>query len=88
MDADALSHILRGEHNQHIKADLVCALISQAALGTTLLEAYSLNIQVTETLYKQKDLKAMLINDWIVAQGQDPVIREIKYLMNKIAKWV
>ena len=31
VDADALSHIPKGEHDQHIEADLVHALISQAA---------------------------------------------------------
>ena len=30
-----------------------------------------------------KDLKAMLLKDWITAQCQDPVIREIKYLLSK-----
>ena len=50
VDADALSCILRGKHYQHIKADCVHAIISQATQGTTLMEAYSCNIQVTETL--------------------------------------
>ena len=31
----------------------------------------------------QKDLKAMLLKDWIIAQSQDPVIKEIKHLINK-----
>ena len=70
MDADALSHILRGEHNQHIEADTIHAQISQAVQGITLIEAYSCNIQVTETLDIQKDPKAMLLEDWIVAQSR------------------
>ena len=55
VDVDALSHTLRGEHNQHIEADSVCVLISQTAQGTTLTEACSWNIGVTETLDIQKD---------------------------------
>ena len=39
-----------GEHDQHIEADTVSALISQVVQGTTLIEAYSCNIQITETL--------------------------------------
>ena len=44
VDSDALSHIPKGEHDQHIEVDSVQALISQAAQGTTLMEAYSCNI--------------------------------------------
>ena len=83
VDANALSHILRGKHNHHIEAKSVLALISQVAQGTTLIEAYSCNIQVTETLDMQKDPKAMLLEDWIVAQSQDPVIRETKPIISK-----
>ena len=83
VDVDALTCIWRGEHNQHIKADSVHALISQVAHGITLIEAYSCNIQVTETLDIQKDPKAMLVEDWIIAQSKDPVIREIKCLISK-----
>ena len=50
VDANALTCILMGEHNHHMEADSLCALISQVAQGTTLIEAYSCNIQVTETL--------------------------------------
>ena len=50
VDEDVLSHILREEQNQHIEADSVHALISHAVQGTTLTDAYSCNIQVTETL--------------------------------------
>ena len=83
VDADALSHILRWEHDQHIETDSVHVLISQMAQGTTLIEAYSCNIQVTETLDIQKYAKVMSLEDWIMAQGQEPVIREIKYLSSK-----
>ena len=83
VDANALSHILRGKHNHHIEDKSVLALISQVAQGTTLIEAYSCNIQVTETLDMQKDPKAMLLEDWIVAQSQDPVIRETKPIISK-----
>ena len=58
-----LSPSFEGEHNQHIEADSIHALISQVLQGTTLIEAYSCNIQVTETLYIQKDPKAMLVED-------------------------
>ena len=44
MDADVLSLILKGEHDQHIEADSVHAPISQVAQGTTLIGAYSCNI--------------------------------------------
>ena len=37
VDADALSHIPKGEHDQHIEADSVCALISQAVQSRALL---------------------------------------------------
>ena len=30
-----------------------------------------------------KDPKAMLLKDWIILQGQDSEIREIKYLISK-----
>ena len=46
-------------------------------------EAYSCNIQVTETLDIQKHSKAMPVEDWIVTQMEDPTIREIKYVTNK-----
>ena len=70
MDADTLSHIPKGEYDQHIEADSVCALISQAVQGTTLMEAYSCNVWVTETLDMQKDPKAMLIKDWAITQNK------------------
>ena len=38
------SHIPMGEYDQSIEAELVCALISQAIQGTTLIEAYSCNV--------------------------------------------
>ena len=66
-------------HSEHIEADAVHAVISHAMQGTTLIEAHSCNIQVTETLDMQEDSKAMSLEDWIVAQSQDPVKREIKY---------
>ena len=82
VDADALSHIPKEEYHQHIEADSVCALISQAIQGTTLMKAYSCNVQITETLDMQKDPKAMSVKDWIITQNKDPKIREIKYLIN------
>ena len=83
VDVDALSHILMEEHNQHIEADSVHALISQVAQGTTFTEAYSCIIQVTETLDKQKEPKAMSLEDWIIAHSKDPVISEINKHMLK-----
>ena len=58
-----------GEHNQHIEADLVCALISQVAQGTILIDVYSCNIHIIETLNIWKDPKPMLVENWIVAQN-------------------
>ena len=83
VDVDAPSHILREEHDQHIEADSVHALISQATQGITLIEAYTCYIQVTETLDIQKDPKAMLLKDCIIAKSKDPVIRKIKHLISK-----
>ena len=83
VNVDALSSIPRRKHNQYIEADSVCALISQVAQCTTLIEASSCNIQVTETLDIQKDPNAMLLEDWIIAQSKGTVIREIKYLISK-----
>ena len=86
VDVDALSHILREGHDQHIKAVAVHALISQAVKGTTPIEAYSCNIQVTEMLVMQKDPKATSLENWIMAtldQSQDPAIREIQYLISR-----
>ena len=82
VDADALFHILKGEHEQHIDANSVHALISQAAQGTTLIEAYLCNIWVTETLDIQRYPKVMLVKDWVVAQSKEPAISEIKYFIN------
>ena len=65
VDTDALSHILRKEHSQHIEADSVCALISYATQGTTLIEVYSCNIKVTETVDIQEGSKSH------VARGLD-----------------
>ena len=64
--ADALSHIPKGDNDQHIEVDSVSVLISQAVQGTTLMEAYSCNIQVAKTLDMQKDPKATLVKDWII----------------------
>ena len=77
-----LSPTFWGEHDQYIEADSVQALISQAMQGTTLMDAYSCNIQVTETLDVQKGTKVMSAEDRVVAQSKDPLIREIKYLIN------
>ena len=82
VDVEALSHIPREEHNQDIKTDSVCTLISHVTQGDTLIEAYSCNIQVTETLDMKQDPKAISLKDWIVVQSQDPAIREIKYLIS------
>ena len=74
---------LGGEHDQNIEANCVCALFLLAAQGATLMEAYSCNIWITETLDIPNDPKVMLVEDWVVAQSKDPVIREIKYLISK-----
>ena len=50
VDVDALSCIPKGEYDQCIEADVVHVLISQAVQGITLMEAYSCNVQITETL--------------------------------------
>ena len=72
-----------GEHDQNIEADSAHALISQVVQGATLIEAYSHNIQVTETLAIQKDPKAMSLGDWTIAQSKDTMIREIKSLISR-----
>ena len=74
---------MREEQDQHIEADAIHALILHVAQNTTLIEAYSSNLQVTETLDIQENPKAMLLEDWIMAQSQDPAIREIKYLISR-----
>ena len=61
VDAGPLSHIPKGEHDQHIEADSVHALISQAVQGTTLMEPTPVMYWVTETLDMQKDPKVMLV---------------------------
>ena len=43
VNADALSHIPKGEYDQSIEAESVCALISQALQSAMLMEAYSCN---------------------------------------------
>ena len=83
LDVDVLSHILREVHDQYIEADAVHALISHAAQGASLIETYSCNMQVTETLDMQKVPNVMSLEDWIIAQSQDPMIREIKDHISK-----
>ena len=82
VDADALSHNPKGEYGQCIEADSVCALIYQTVQGTTLMEAYSCNVWVTENLDMEKDPKAMPVKDWVITWTKYPAIREIKYLIN------
>ena len=40
------------------------------AQGTTLIEAYSCNIKITENLGMQPESEAMSLKDWIMAQSQ------------------
>ena len=82
VDVDALSLIPKGEHDQHIEADSVCAQISEAVQATTLIEAYFCNVHATKTQDMQKNPKVMSVKDWIIAQSKGPVIRKIKYLIN------
>ena len=63
--ADALSCIPKGEYDQSIEAESVCALISQAVQGAMFIEAYSCNVQITETLDRTEDSKAMSEKDLI-----------------------
>ena len=44
VDMDALHHILWDDHDQHLVADIVQKVISNAMQGTTLIEVYSCNI--------------------------------------------
>ena len=83
VDAEALSHIPKAEYDQSIEAESIYALFSQTVKGTTLIEAYSCNIYVTETLDRTEDLKAMSEKDWVIVPNRNPAIREIKYLMDK-----
>ena len=64
------------------ETDAVCVLISQVAQGTTLMEAYSWNTWVTESLDVQKDPKVMSVEDYFLDQSKHPAIREIEYLIN------
>ena len=77
VDADALSCIMWGDHDQHIKAEMVQAIISNAIQVSIIVEAYSSNVQVTVPVDMQGDPEAMSLKDWIIAQSQDPVLREI-----------
>ena len=72
-----------------MEADSVHALIFKVALGTSLMEAYSCNIWVTETLDMQKDPKLMLVKEWAIAQSKEPAIGEIKYIIHnkKLKGW-
>ena len=83
VEVGALSHIPWENHDQHIDADRVQGLISNVTQGITLIEVCACNIQITETLDMHKDPKAMSQKDWIIAQSQDPMIREIKYHISK-----
>ena len=83
LDVDALSHIMRWEHDQHTEAESVHALIVQVVQGSTLIEAYSCNIQVTETLNMQIDPKAMVLESWIVAQVRTLCYRKLSSLLVK-----
>ena len=40
-------------------------------------------MQVTENVDIQKDPKVMSVEDWVLAQSKEPMIREIKYLISK-----
>ena len=86
---DALSHIPWEDYYWHIEADTIQALIFKVTLGATLIEVYSCNIQVTETSDIQKDPKVISQKDWITAQSQDPMIRDIKFLIsqNNLKEW-
>ena len=64
---------------------MVQVFIFDDAHGTTLVEAYSCNVQVIESIDMQEDPKAMSLKDWIIAQCQDTALSEIKYLTNKIS---
>ena len=54
-----MSHILWGDSDWYIEADTVQVLIFNVTHDTTLIEEYSCNKQVTETLYMQKDPRVM-----------------------------
>ena len=83
VDMNTLYHILWEDYDQHLDADTVWTLISNVTQATTLIEVYSCNMQVTETSDMQTDSKTMLWKDWIIVQSQDPVVKEIKYLISK-----
>ena len=83
VDAHALSHIPGEEHNQHIDADSVHVLISHVVQGSTLIEAYFCNIQITKTLDMQLNPKSHAFKGLDHGPNQDPAIREIKYLISK-----
>ena len=51
--------------------------------GTTMIQTNSSNKQVTETSNMQNDTQGMSQKDWNIAQIQDHMLREIKYLIGK-----
>ena len=69
-DADALSRIPWEYHDWHIKVESVWAIILNATSGTTMVEVYSCNIQVTDTMNTAHNPKIMSFRDWVVAQSQ------------------
>ena len=54
VDVDALSHIPLKDQDQYSEADMVWALNSNVTNCTILIETYSCNIQVTETLHIER----------------------------------
>ena len=68
-DADALTHIPWEDHDQYIETDMVQVIIPSVIKGSTFVEVFSCNIQVTETLDMQEDSITMLLKEWITTQS-------------------
>ena len=69
MDTEALPRIPWDEHEQHIEAGLVQAIILNAINNITLVEAYSCHNQVTETMDTPANPKPMTLKEWIITQS-------------------
>ena len=66
VDADALSHIPKGDYDQSIEAESVRAPLPTGGAGHhMLIEVYSCNVRVTETLDRMEDPKVMSEKEWI-----------------------
>ena len=67
-DIDTLSRNPLEDHDWHIGIELVQVIISNTTNDTTMVEAYSCNIQVTKTMDTAHNPKTMSFSGLVVAQ--------------------